>query len=442
MNFLMQMVTIIISGVMMASGLIFPTWKGKALVPAKPDNTANLPVVEQTWQRAQVLSKSYYRQFYFTTVRNRLSFYPASFENSSCWEYIGLISLTYKLALADAPRLKKTDNSYLDLMDDVLEGLRHYRKESDGKFAGYVVQRNARKEGTDSDGIAYDDNMWLGRDFVSLYELSSDEKYLTLANEIADYLIAEAYVPLPAALFADKGLEVKDEEVGGFYWDHRCDAVHTCSTGPAAQFLAALYRVGGNETYLKYAKAGYNFLSYLENDVGVFHDLMRFEKDTENNITAIGGPDPTAYAYNSGSPITAAVELYRVTNEQKYLDDAIHWAQSADAYFAKDSAVPGVKEYPVHTTTWFNLILLNGYTALYPYWNGVLPFIENMRGSIDYAYENHRTKGIGPWHKDILPRNWVGGFQEDDGFRAWALDVSAAAEIYATLHAFYAEIAG
>jgi len=434
MNFLMQMVTIIISGVMAVSGLVFPTWKNKALRPAKPDSTVNLPVAEQTRQRAQVLSKSYYRQFYFTAFRNRLSFHPCSFENSSCWEYIGLISLTYKLALTDA--------SYLKKMDCVLEGLRHYRKEVDGKFAGYVVQRNSRKEGTDSDGIAFDDNMWIGRDFVALYELSKDEKYLKLANEIADYLIAEAYVPLPASLFVDRGWGVQTEEVGGFYWDHRCDAVHTCSTGPAAQFLAALYRVGGNETYLRYAKAGYNFLHYLENEEGTFHDLMRFEKDAENNITAIGNPDRTSYAYNSGSPITAAVELYRITNEQKYLDDAIRWAQSADTFFAKDSVVPGVKEYPVHTTTWFNLILLNGYTALYPYWNGVQPFIENMRGSIDYAYENHRTKGIGPWNKDILPRAWVDGFPEDDGFRAWALDVSAGAEIYATLHAFYAEIEG
>lgn len=428
MKLLVRGVAILIAVIMELSGLL-PVEKRAALKPADFDATAGLPVAEQLSARADVLSKSYYRQFYNSTLE-RLSYPPYSTRNATCWEYIGLISLTYKLALSDPSRLDK--------MDEILQGLRHYRKEENNRFAGYVVDRHILRDGTDSEGIAYDDNMWLGRDFVSLYELTGNKKYLKLAVEIGDYIIEKAYVPLPAALFEAKGLEVKAEAVGGFYWDYRRDAVHTCSTGPAAQFLAALYRVSGNEKYLTHARAAYNFLSYLENENGVFYDLMRFEKDSENNITAIGGYDPTAYAYNSGSPITAAAELYKITGEQRYLNDAIRWASAADRYFARDSAA-GVKEYPVDTTTWFNLILLNGYAALYPYWNGVQPFIQNMLGSIDYAYENYRTRGMGPVHKDVLPRNWVGGFANETDFKAMALDVSAAAEIYATAAALQNE---
>lgn len=422
MRFLIKGVALMLLFAVMI-GVTLPLEQRSALLPAAPDATFRMTGAEQARERAQILAKSYYRQFY-SPVLHRLSFHPFSTRNASCWEYIGLLSLTYKLALSDAAHLKK--------MDGILQGLRHYRKEENGSFAGYVVDRHPQKDRTESNGIAYDDNMWLGRDFVALYELTKDKKYLELAIEIGDDIIKNAYVSLPAALFEAKGWQVKQAPVGGFYWDYRCDAVHTCSTGPAAQFLAALHRVTGEEIYLTHAKAAYEFLSYLENDDGVFHDLMRFEKDSENNIAAIAEPDRKAYAYNSGSPITAAVELYRITGEERYLSDAKHWASAADRFFAQDSDA-GVKEYPVDTTTWFNLILLNGYAALLPYWAEASVYIQNIRGSIDYAYENYRTQGAGPVHKNVLPRGWVQGFAGETDFQAIALDVSAAAEIYATM---------
>ncbi len=391
------------------------------LSPAQPDGTELLEPAEQSWTRAKVLSESYYAQYYNPALR-RLSFHAFGSQNATCWEYIGLISLTYKLAQSDSACLKQ--------LDGILEGLRHYRKlNADGSFAGYVVDRAALPDATESVGIAYDDNMWLGRDFVALYELTNDARYLTLAKEIADFILANAYVELPQALFSAKGLPVKEETVGGFYWDYRRDAVHTCSTGPAAQFLAALYRVTNEPRYLDHAKAAYHFLSYLENDAGVFHDLMRFTKDADNRIIAIGSPDTATYSYNSGSPITAAMELYRITQDAQYLNDAKHWAQAAEQYFgAQDYSGKG-------TSAWFNLILLNGYTALAPYADEAQAYIEHMRDAINFAYDNYRAEGLLGVHENALPPSWTDGFP-DQNYRPNALQASAAAEIYATLHSY------
>jgi len=398
--------------------------------PAAPDGTAALQGAEQSAARAKNLAGSYYKQ-YFEPVSRRLSYYPNGVtRTATCWEYIGLLSLTYKLALED--------ESYLPKLDAAMEGLRHYRrKHADGSFAGYAVNWNARKDAPASEDIAYDDNMWLGRDFVGLYELTGDANYLALAIEVADWLIAEAYVDLPQAIFAQRGLPVKPEPVGSFYWSYGKDALHTCSTGPAAQFLAALYRVSGEQVYLDYAKSTYNFLSYLENNDGVFHDLLRFDKDAQNNITGIREHDRAVYAYNSGSPITAAMELYRITGDDEYLQDAKHWAAAADAYFARASAADGVKQYPSgDAKVWFNLILLNGYVALAPYAAETDAYIENMRGSINYAYDHYRSKGFMGLNENILPTDWIGGFPKDGQYNPVALDVSAAAEIYATLYVY------
>ena len=399
------------------------------LKAAPADGTVMLTAAEQSGTRGATLAASYYKQYY-NPVLKRLSFFPYSTRTASCWEYIGLISLTYKRAL--------TDSSALRELDGILTGLRHYRREyKDGGFAGYAVNWNIRRDAPASEDIAYDDNMWLGRDFVSLYQLTGDEKYKKYAIEIADWLIAEAYQPLPAQLFTDRGWATPTEPVGSFYWSYDHGALHTCSTGPAAQFLAALYTITQNESYLDHAKSTYNLLTYLENEDGVFHDLMGFQKDENKNILAIDGFDRAVYPYNSGSPITAAVELYRITDDARYLADAKHWAKKADAYFARETDVPGVRHFPGHNAaTWFNLILLNGYTALLPYAAETAQYIENMRGAINYGYDNYRSKGLCGINENILPQDWYESFPKQEGlYQCFALDVGAAAEIYATLYA-------
>ena len=392
--------------------------------PAVDDGySAALPAYERNIYRAKVLSDGYYDSFWYEPV-SVLTNRPHR-EIESNWGYGGLLSLTYKMA--------RLDSSYLAKCEKVVDGLRYYRRVVDGKFDGYSYFRSFFKDQTTS-GVAYDDNMWLARDLIGLYELTGQRKYLNLAVEIADYIIQDAFVDLDPQIFRDYGFSVEDGmPLGGFYWDDRHDALHACSNGPAVQLLAALYRITGNGTYLEHAEKSYNFLQYLVRPDGVLHDLMRFNKDSENNITGIIHPDGPPYAYNSGSPITGAVELYKATAETKYLDTAKYWAASADAYFAKDSGVDSLKSFPTGNI-WFNLILLNGYTALAPYdAENTAVYINNVQKSIDYAYEHYLTKSRRPVYGQYLPNDWINGWGSQNPKDVWVLDTSSQAEIFAAL---------
>jgi len=374
--------------------------------------------------RAIQLADSYYAQ-YFRPNAHFLSMFPYSAQSASCWEAIGLLSLSIRMARL-APGI------YGKKLDSALDTICHYRKiDSGGGFAGYVVPWTLFRFSAARHGIAYDDNMWLGRDFAALYAQTGEARYLMLAREVGDFLISEGYVDLPDAVFTQAGFAAPEKPVGGFYWDTRHDAVHTCSTGPAAQFFAALYNITGEDVYLDYAEKSFRFLPYLVNGDGVFHDLMRFQKDENNDITGFREYDRAVYTYNSGSPITAAVELYKATGDESYLDYGRQWARNADAYFANATDTPDVHAYPPQNT-WFHLILLNGYTALLPYEPAVEDYIARFRSGFDYSYENHRTAGHNGVYGNLLPRNMMEGFPGGD-YNHVALDASAAAEIYALL---------
>jgi hypothetical protein len=408
---------------------------GKIFQKPVVDNglSASLPVYERDVYRANILSDGYYDSYWYEPV-SVLTHTPHT-DIESNWGYGGLLSLTYKLA--------KLDSKYIPKCEKIVEGLRYFRRETkDGKFFGYGVSRVLFKD-TSTAGVSYDDDMWLARDLIGLYELTHNEKYLTLAREIADFIIEYGFVDLNPQIFRNYGFTADDATpLGGFYWNEDHNALHVCSNGPAVQLLAALYRLTGNETYLKTAEKSYNFLQYLVKPEGVFYDLMRFTKDSANNITGILRQEGPSYSYNSGSPITGAVELYRATREQKYLDTAKYWAKSADAYFAKDSGVNGLKSYPTGNI-WFNLILLNGYTALAPYDaenTGV--YIAHMQNSIDYAYDHYLTKGCKPIYGQYIPNDWINGWGSQDPKKIWVLNASGEAEIFATLALYQKSISG
>jgi hypothetical protein len=387
--------------------------------------SASLPVYERDFYRAKILSDGYYESYWIEPL-HILTSTPLDGVEAN-WCYGGLLSLTYKLA--------KIDDSYIEKCATVVEGLRYYRRKVGRNFDGYSYFRSIFKETTVT-GVAYDDNMWLARDLIGLYELTGETKYLDLAIEIADYLIRSAFVDLDPQMFIDFGYEAeRGMPLGGFFWDDHHDAIHACSNGPAVQLLAALYRLTGNEIYLEHAVKSFNFLRFLVRWDGVLHDQMRFLKDGFNNIIGIKGPAGPPFSYNSGAPITGAIELYKVTGEEEYLSIARYWAASAHAYFAMDSHVEGIKRYPT-INIWFNAILLNGFLALEPYSpEDCAVYINSMQASIDYAYDNFLTPSR-PFFGPFLPDDWVGGWGHQDPKDMWVLNAGAQAEIYATL-AYY-----
>ena len=396
------------------------------LIPgAFPQERALLPKnanYEATaYGRAVQLSDSYYDQ-YFQPLFSHLSAQPYSFSHAYNWDAGGLLSLTSKLYALDP-------DAYATRLRQVERTVERYRKVEGGCFAGYVAAWTPFTFMASRHHICYDDGMWVGREFAELYDLTGSEKHKALAREVADFSIADAWVDLPAEIFAAAGLPVPTEPVGGFYWDLEHDKVHTCSTAPAIQLLAMVYRITGVERYLDYALRAYRLLPYLENEKGTFSDNIRFVKDEDNNILGWAGLDRAVYTYNSGSPIAAAVELYKATGDNVFLDDAFRWAACADREFTRPG---GAYIQQLH---WFHLILMGGFAKLLEFDDSgdVAGYIAHMRGAFDYAYENYRSQGFSGVMENRLPKSLVGGFEDNTDFRLSPLEPGAAAEVFAIL---------
>ena len=85
--------------------------------------------------------------------------------------------------------------------------------------------------------------------------------------------------------------------------------------------------------------------------------------------------------------------------------------------------------YPINSqTTWFNLVLLQGFLDLYEFEpEDALLYIESFQKSLDYAYENYNRDGF-------LPRNYLSGW-EDSNYdnNKNVMDQASASQMYAML---------
>ncbi|MCL2299328.1 MAG: glycoside hydrolase family 76 protein [Firmicutes bacterium] len=404
------------------------------LRPAGPDATFAMESKAEKYRaRASILAASAEKNFFDKLSPMLHNSSSQQFTPAGCWDATALLTMYTKLAALDG--------KYVKCADRALDTLEFYgRKTPGGGFSAYTGKWTMCKNASDGQ-VYYDDNMWVGRDLVKLYRLTGDKKYLHRAIAVADMLLAEGWTDLDEGMFGQKFGRAPGGPLGGFYWRDDREALHMCSNGPAAQFLTLLAGAADNGKgayYLGCAKKCYRFLSYLEQPSGVFWDLMRFHKDADNNITGIERAEGAALTYNSGTPVSSAIELYRATGEAAYLDDAVRWARAADAYFAKDSAVPGVKAFT--DLPWFREILLMGYIDLSAFDPAAQGYIQNMEASLNYGYENHRLNGVLGYNKNIIPRDWAGGFTDEaEKQTAAALEQIPCAGIYASLAGFYGE---
>jgi len=404
------------------------------LKPAGPDTTFKMTDKAQKYEaRAKILAASTEKNFFDKHSRVLHNNSANWFSNSGCWDVTALLTMYTKLA--------EIDGKYAKGADRAIDALAFYgRKTPGGGFSAYTGKWTARRHASDGD-VYYDDNMWVGRDLVALYNTTGKKKYLDRAIIIAEMIIDEGWAELDEEMFIEEFGNPPGGPLGGFYWRDDHEALHVCSNGPAIQFLTQLSRVTDNgEYYLEYAKKSYRFLRYLEReDNGVFWDLMRFHKDADNNVTGIHKLDGASWSYNSGTPISSAIELYKETGDAAYLEDASRWGYSADQYFARESTVPGVKTFV--DLPWFREILLMGYIDLYEYDKEALGYIQHMEEAINYGYEHHRLKGVLGFNKNIIARDWVDGFKDSAAKKnTYTLEQIPCAGIYASLAMFYKAI--
>lgn len=154
----------------------------------------------------------------------------------------------------------------------------------------------------------YDDMAWLALASLRSYEIIGDSEYLTAANTL--------WTDMKNGQHADLG--------GAIQWNKSApNSMNACTNGPAIILATRLYRVKGNAADLETAKNIYTWMkSMLVNPVtGEVWDNY----DAGTKVTN----KSWIFSYNQGTWIGACFELYKITGEQTYLNEALKTANTA-----------------------------------------------------------------------------------------------------------------
>ena len=120
------------------------------------------------------------------------------------------------------------------------------------------------------------------------------------------------------ALWRDVKAGWNEQQGGGIAWcKTQLDYKNTPANAPAVILGARLYRAFGDKADLQFAERVYAWL-----DATLVDPATGFVWDGKNR-NGDGRTDKTwAFTYNQGVRIGAAVELFRATNDPRYLQDA------------------------------------------------------------------------------------------------------------------------
>ena len=137
----------------------------------------------------------------------------------------------------------------------------------------------------------YDDNAWICYQFIEAYELLGDEKYLTKAEKLLEFLWT--------------GWRI---DGGGIYWDKTFGGIAVCATSPIATCHLRLYMLTEKQEYLDKAIQAYDWLN--ENVKGT------------NNLYYAGIGDNWQPSYDQGTMLINSSLLYKITGDEKYFKNA------------------------------------------------------------------------------------------------------------------------
>jgi len=165
----------------------------------------------------------------------------------------------------------------------------------------------------------YDDMEWLALALLRMYDQTNDDKYLN-------------YVQI---LWRDIQKGWNDTMGGGIAWrKEQLDYKNTPANAPAAILAARIYNATNDETDLEWAKKIYDFEknNLVDNTTGQVWDGINREGNgkTDKNWN---------FTYCHGVYIGAGVELYKITNDEIYLNDA---KKTADYALGKFTDANGI----------------------------------------------------------------------------------------------------
>ncbi len=147
----------------------------------------------------------------------------------------------------------------------------------------------------------YDDMQWNALSLLRAYNATNDEKYKTAS----------------IAVWEDIKTGWNDKGGGGIAWNKgELNSKNACSNGPACILAARLYQQFKNEEDKEWALKIYDWekdVLFNPSNGAIFDNLNASTGVISNYIST----------YNQGTFIGSAVELYKITGEKTYLNDAV-----------------------------------------------------------------------------------------------------------------------
>lgn len=444
--------------------------EGGGDVPGPGESTT--PTAARNLERAIALTDAGVRN-YFNEAEGFAMFryynpYNKTHQNNeigSVWMYTSSIEAVNAILKAlEADKAKgntelynANHDRYVQLLDKLISRLEYYA----GTFSltsftqtrnwtVYGVNRGKTPGGASVSGKdnVYDDQQWLIRELLEAWHLTGNSAYLQKAEYLTEYVLD------------GWDCSVKDgKERGGIPWGPGYYSKHSCSNGPMVSPLVWLheaYKGKADKTthryvdlsdgrtrrteemakadyYLMFAKKVYAF----QRDKLMMRDGSRVYADNLNgpNIGAdiqyevidgeryrkaadlndFNGP---ALSYNSGTMLSGAADLYRVTQDNAYLKDL--QALDVDSFkaFAKlGQQKDGYYSYAIDGfNNWFNGVLFRGYVDACPYDGAASAAIDSFQKNLDYAWDNFLYEGMLPssllvgWNQDRSRNNVEGMF--------------------------------
>jgi predicted alpha-1,6-mannanase (GH76 family) len=194
----------------------------------------------------------------------------------------------------------------LDVLIDAYNrtGKAEYKAYMDKWFEGVKV-----KNGNTFLNEFYDDMDWNALAMLRAYDATGDQKYKEAVE----------------AVWANIKTGWNNTMGGGIAWRKSMPYYkNTPANAPAAILAARLYKTFNNADDLVWAKKIYTWLkdSLYNKSTGWVYDGINSDNDGKRNTS-------WKFTYNQGTFIGAAVELYTITNDAGYLNDALQAANFA-----------------------------------------------------------------------------------------------------------------
>ena len=248
----------------------------------------------------------------------------------------------------------------------------------------------------------YDDNIWVGIDFIDIYQITKEKKYLDKAQLIWNFIESGT-----DSLLGD-----------GIYWcEQKKESKNTCSNAPGSVFALKLFKATNDSLYFKRGKELYK---WTQKNLQDSTDYLYFD-----NIRLDGKIGKAKFAYNSGQMMQSAALLYQLTKNPDYLKDAQSIAKECYNYFFTDFTTDTGESLKMlkQGNIWFTAVMLRGFIELYQL-DQNKTFIDAFNQCLSYAWDNARDEN-GLFSTDLTGNN--------NNEKKWLLTQAAMVEMYSRL---------